>query len=543
MIKVSSQSNRIPTLMRRDPSLRRHASQLRFLLLDIVTIAMLFVATLIPLTAWSAGDNLLWARRAKILGDPAAAKAVADAIKAGAAASAASFSVNLDKVPSNSSAAPASVSPPAAGQWVTALNMSTQREGHTATRLVDGRILVAGGFDNNIDTLNSVDIYNPSTNTWSPGPPMSVARSFHTATLLADGRVLVAGGSDQDDNSLTSVEIFNPVTNSWSNAAPLGTIRDTHSATLLNDGRVLVAGGQSVSGIPGSPVLVTLKTAEIYTPGTDSWAPTASMAAFREAHTATLLPNGFVLVAGGDNYLQGPPFTETTLASAELFNPAGPGTWSPTSNNMNDPRLAHTATLLPSGKVLVVAGDNFTRTPSPDTITFRPLLTVDLYDPATNTWSAAAPLATVREDHTATLLADGRVLVAGGEYNNLAPPITDIALNTSITYTPATNSWLDDATLITPRDAPTATLLADNTRVLATGGENFDCPDGGDCLVDDILASAELFNAPIALIYNTPLRDLVRQANQNQTPDGNLDPTFTVIFPAGGTTKLSPNCV
>ncbi|MGH8094559.1 MAG: kelch repeat-containing protein [Chthoniobacterales bacterium] len=171
----------------------------------------------------------------------------------------------------------------------------------------------------------------------------------------------------------------------------LATAREFHTATLLPNGMVLVAGGNGNF----------LASAELYDPATGTWTATGSLATARALHTATLLPNGMVLVAGG---VGNPGY----LASAELYDPAT-GTWTATGS-LATGRDYHTATLLPNGMVLVAGGsDN------------NALASAELYDPATGIWTATGSLATARYYHTATLLSNGMVLVAGGVDNTNSP--------------------------------------------------------------------------------------------------------------------------
>ena len=171
----------------------------------------------------------------------------------------------------------------------------------------------------------------------------------------------------------------------------MNTGRSFHTATLLPSGKVLVAGGVGGSGAPTS--------AELYDPASDSWTTTTgSLNTGRYFHTATLLPSGKVLVAGG-NSGSGP------LTSAELYDPAS-NTWT-TASSLIAARNSQTATLLPSGKVLVAGGYDGSAA----------INSAELYDPATGTWSRAGNLTTARYQHTATLLPSGKVMVAGG-YSN-----------------------------------------------------------------------------------------------------------------------------
>ena len=226
---------------------------------------------------------------------------------------------------------------------------------------------------------------------------------------------------------------------SFTDTGSLATAREYHSATLLPNGKALVAGGFSFdTGILGS--------AELYNPASGIWTPTSSLATARANPTATLLPNGKVLVAGGD-YVLGSGY----LASAELYDPAS-GTWSGTGS-LAAVRSYHTATLLPNGKVLVVGG----------VTSFNVILaSAELYDPASGTWTATGSLTTARYLHRATLLPNGKVLVAGG--HNGASTLTSAEL-----YDPASGTWSVTGSLGAARYHNTATLLP-NGKVLVAGG-------------------------------------------------------------------------
>jgi hypothetical protein len=320
--------------------------------------------------------------------------------------------------------------------------MSQSRKGETATLLPNGTVLVTGGIGDS-GFLSSAELYDPATNSWSSAGNMSTPRYAHAATLLQDGRVLVAGGSyAQGANAiyLSSAEVYDPATNTWSSAANMSDARAFHTATLLPSGRVLVAGG-----FDGDPNFGYLSSAEVYDPASNSWSSAANMSSGRSNHTATLLPDGQVLVTGGSS-------RGLLLTSAEFYD-EGSNTWSPAAP-MIFARSAHTATLLPSGKMLVAGGDAFN--PS----------TSEVYDPLANTWTGAGVLSAMRQFHTATLLPDGTVLVTGGEGGVPFGP-----QRTTDLYDPASNSWRPGPPLNAPRAQHQAVLLPDGS-VLVVGGND-----------------------------------------------------------------------
>jgi N-acetylneuraminic acid mutarotase len=224
------------------------------------------------------------------------------------------------------------------------------------------------------------------------------------------------------------------------------------TATLLPDGTVLVAGGDGRTG--------PLASAEVYEPSTGSWTATGSMIEARYGHTATLLSDGRVLVAGGaaiftDGDVSGPD----PLASAELFDPRS-GTWAATGS-MTEDRLGHTATLLPDGTVLVAGGEGSFGSGDP--------ASAELYDPRNGSWTVTGSMHAARAYHTATLLLDGTVLVAGGGVIGL--------LASAELFDPGSGSWTATGSMNGGRAENTATLLPGG-RVLVAGGNSGNSGNG-----------------------------------------------------------------
>lgn len=284
---------------------------------------------------------------------------------------------------------------------------------------------------------------------WTAAASMATPRAYQTATLLGDGRVLVTGGipTTLGNQVLASADIFDPLAGAWSTTGSMSRPRFEHSAVLLSDGRVLVIGGQDW--------FVDNKTAEIFDPLKGTWSSALSMFETRYWSTATLLGNGEVLVVGG---LHGG--AHAALRTAERYN-AATNTWAHAAP-MARFRAFHRATLLASGKILVTGG-----AARWDTLDSR--ADAELYDPAANTWSPAAPMKESRASHTATLLRDGRVLVSGGMYLQNK---SDAHASAEI-YDPTDNTWAPAGTMITARAHHTAEALS-NGQVLIAGGASSD---------------------------------------------------------------------
>jgi len=309
-----------------------------------------------------------------------------------------------------------------ADEWATAAPMSQSRYSQVGVQLLDGKVFVVGGG------AASAEIYSIADG-WTTAAAMSQLRNQHGAALMNNGNVLVAGGRDNNWNSTLALsEIYNPATNTWTGTGSMIQGRYNYTLTVLMSGKILAAGGEHYD--PYNP---TLGNAEIYDPDAGTWTQTGTLSHPVSQHTATLLPDGRVLVAGG--YIRG----LGGMNYAQIYNP-DTGQWNAVSN-MSYGRMGHTAVLLPGNKVLVAGGVSQN---SP----------AEIYDVANDTWTETKPPMRSHSADTAVLLPSGDVLVAGSQGSEI--------------YNSGSNTWFLTAPMQQPRDNYVAALLPDGD-VLAAG--------------------------------------------------------------------------
>ena len=326
---------------------------------------------------------------------------------------------------------------------------------HTATRLADDRILLVGGSQSDQGFTRDVDLFDPATGQTSPAASLYTPRHAHTATLLRDGRVLVVGGYNVSMGNIADAEVYDPVTDTWTVVPPRYSHGPFHSATLMKDGRVLVAGGNTDTHSCTDRV-------EIFDPMTNAWTEAAPLPSVRSSHTAQLLDDGRVLLAGPFCYGKDPPTGGGALPDALVYDPQT-NIWSATGP-MVKPRGFAQSVRLTDGHVMVAGGTDLNQSNA------LVLASTEIYDPTSNTWTAAANLSQARElFHHLALLSDGQVLVVGGVLSLNCCYEGDLSVAEIELFSPAVNQWRIVGRLPQPRGGAAVTLLPDG-RLWMSGG-------------------------------------------------------------------------
>lgn len=372
---------------------------------------------------------------------------------------------------------------PAPSPAVDAFKSGTLRsaagEGHSATLLPDGRVLVITGAWSGMGgtRVRTAEVWDPVEGTSTPTGSLVTGRPHATATLLSDGRVLLVGGFGgwaYASTALAVAELWDPETGGFRETGSLAQPRIRHTATRLQDGRVLVIGGIGPDG--------ALSSAEVWDPTTETFRPAGSLATTRSGHTATALSDGRVLVIGGSNSGDEGPTTSLVMVaelwdpSTESFTPAG---------ELVEPRAGHTATLLSDGGVLVVGGyvgsgytsslDDAGRTVVLDPLAGlvdEHLASAEVWHSSSLSFEATGGMSQARTQHTATLLSDGRVAVVGGAGIRVEGDELFVEERASVElWDPATGSFAAGRPLLSPRQGHTAIRLS-NDQLLIVGGRS-----------------------------------------------------------------------
>jgi N-acetylneuraminic acid mutarotase len=315
-----------------------------------------------------------------------------------------------------------------------------------STVLTDGRVLVTGG------STAFAEVYDPQSTSWSqvPGlPATGLPVNRHSSTLLPNGKVLIAGGVNANNSPINRTWLFDPVSNTLQAGPNLATVHSGHTATALGSKGVVIAGGDCVSGA----ALCYSGSTELYDATTNTVTTLAPMPVPVKHAAAALLSGNKIFVAGGSS--------DTVRSAAQIYD-VSTNTWRVLTTNLSSPRLYHTATELQDGRVLIVGGY------SAQAGTGGRWNSSDIYDPATDKIALGPNMQFRRFTHTATLLADGRVLVTGG-----AGILNDNTSTNAVEYfDPTLNQWLETCSLITPRGGHSAALLRDGSILIAGGVEN-----------------------------------------------------------------------
>ena len=278
------------------------------------------------------------------------------------------------------------------------------RQGHCASLLPDGRVLIAGGGDANANLFRAAEVFDPVTQSFGTTGNLNQTRTGATATLLRNGNVPITGGQDSEGTLLSSSELYDPSTGTFTPTANMYSPRAQHTATLLPNGKVLLVGS-----------IRETRSAELFDPASGLFSTTGSLIQSRARHTATLLPNGNVLVLGGTTTMVpdggGAAAAPVSLDSAEVYDPAKVGFHN--AGKLLIARDSHSATLLANGTVLVAGGyrHGFDGDAHPE---WHTIAAAELIDPATSVSIEAASLERDRAEYEATNLNNGQILITGG---------------------------------------------------------------------------------------------------------------------------------
>jgi len=330
-------------------------------------------------------------------------------------------------------------------------SMNVARHNHSATTLNDGRVLITGGVDNSLTVLDSAEIFDPRSGIFTLMAPMNRARAFHSAQILDDGQVLIAGGGLLPDGTFDmTAEVFNPASGKFTlTAGPMTAERFELTATAIKGGVLVAGGGLLLNPIGELVPSSSLNTAEIFSPSTGRFVPTGeTMVRSRVGQAASMLSDGRVLITGGAD------LTRQIFATSELYNPAsgsfsciGGTTGRDCADTLHNLRFSQTATALNGNTQVLLAGGSDGST----------LATAEIYNSSSKTYSCVGgvspkpplcndSMVVPRINHSAILLLNGEVLIAGGVDG------TGTITDTAELYNPVTGVFTATGPMTTPRE-------------------------------------------------------------------------------------------
>ncbi len=363
-------------------------------------------------------------------------------------------------------------------------------------------------------------VSNAAAQTWQYTGSLNTERRLSTINILQNGKVLVTGGDNMAGNALPSCEIYDPATASWTYAASMSSPRERHTSTELPDGRIVVIGGNT----DNVDEWAATASVEIYDPLTDTWVEDGSLQVGRQNHTSTLLNDSLILVSAG---LTGEWSNWEVITECEIYNVNSHQ--SAVTGPMAQLRHDHSAALLSDGTVLVAGG----RTGGSNS---EYLAECEIFNPATNAWSLAPPMPEPRIAAMTALFSDNSILIAGGrtsEYANAGA--TDV-------YAPGTGSWTSVDTIMVPTTWQGGTVMPGD-RLLMTGGiigGNWDDPTGQSPICT---ATCEWYDKPNGRWFFAPAMNLTRSEHGAVTLTQNVNPNLPtqLVLVVGGI--ISPSDV
>ena len=364
----------------------------------------------------------------------------------------------------------------AAGTWVDAGNLHEARNATNVALLTTGQVLVVGSdyattwrfsCGASTDGSDAVEIGDPRTGTWQKTTDLPNLRDEPAVAALPDGRALVTGGAAGESkgwSSFSSTYLFDPTTREWSRSGLMHTARTATAIAVLQDGRVLVAGGLFMDRTSSEPPRV-LASAEIFDPRTGAWSSAGQLTRARAGASATTLADGRVLVVGGTTRLEDDP---TAQATADIYDPKA-DRWSAVGR-LSIARSGFVLVPLPDGGAVVAGG--FAEDPGAP---FTRLSSVERFDPDSDTWSGTADLPYPVAGAFGTLLADGRVLLAGGSVREAEPLDVDAGtISSGLTsdanlFDPRTDTWAPTTPMPSRRAGGEAITLTDGSALVVGG--------------------------------------------------------------------------